>query len=229
MANLFTSLPLLQKLFPNPLEPLLPSLPLLQKLFPNPLEPLLPAASLKNKGEMTLAQRKQHTEKAGSEWFSTGELDLMLSIFACDGRYEDAVFILPVSVSNILKDGVFAHAQYKALLKLEKDNASMDKKEREDMIVEMFGANLEKIQKLQEQQQNYVLNKIIDQNPGLLSRKVLVFPHNKEQMHWSVTFVFNAGFVCEKLDNSDNSIPSLQPCFFSVLQFRARWDTQCSS
>ena len=61
------------------------SLPLLRKLFPNPLEPLLPAALLKNKGEMSLAQRKQHTEKAGTEWFSTGELVLMLYILACDG------------------------------------------------------------------------------------------------------------------------------------------------
>jgi len=56
-----------------------------KKLLPNPLEPLLPAASLKDKGEMTLAQRKQHTEKAGTEWFSTGELVLMLYILACDG------------------------------------------------------------------------------------------------------------------------------------------------
>jgi hypothetical protein len=184
------------------------------------LEPLLPAALLKNIGEMSLAQRKQHPpEKAGTEWFLTGELDLMLSILVCDGRYEDAAFILPVSFSNILKDGVFAHARYKALLKLERDNASMDEKEREDMILEMLGANSEKIQKLQEQQQNYVLNKIIDQNPGFLSKKVLVFPHNKDQMHWSVTFVFNAGFVREKLDDSDNSIPSLQSCFFRYCSF----------
>ncbi len=78
----------------------------------------------------------------------------MLSILACDGWYEEAAFILPVSFSNILKDGVCAHAQYKALLKLEKVNASMDKKERQDLIVEMLGANLKEIQKLQEQQQN---------------------------------------------------------------------------
>jgi hypothetical protein len=190
------------------------SLPLLRKLFPNPLEPLLPAASLKDKGEMTLAQRKQHTEMAGTKWFLRGELDLMISILACDGRYEDAAFILPVSSSNILKDGVRAHARYKALLKLEKDYASMDKKEHEDLIVEMLGAKSKEIQKLQEQQQNYALNRIIDQNPGLFSNKVLVFPHNKGQMLWSVTFVFNAGFVSEKLDDSNNSIPSLQPCYF---------------
>jgi hypothetical protein len=70
-------------------------LPLLQKLFPNPLEPLLPAASLKNKGEMSLAQRKQHTEKAGTEWFSTGELDLMLSILASDVQEDSFSSSLP--------------------------------------------------------------------------------------------------------------------------------------
>ncbi len=61
----------------------------------------------------------------------------MLSILACDGRYKDAAFILPVSFSNILKDGVCPHAWYKELLKLEKDYVSMDKKEREDLTVEM--------------------------------------------------------------------------------------------
>jgi hypothetical protein len=37
---------------------------------------------------------------------------------------------------------------------LEKDNASMDKKKREDLIVEMFGANSKEIQHLEEQQQS---------------------------------------------------------------------------
>jgi hypothetical protein len=60
------------------------------------------------------------------------------------------------------QDGVRAHARYKELLKLEKDYVSMDKKESEDLTVEMLGANLKEIQKLQEQQQNYVLNRIID-------------------------------------------------------------------
>ena len=140
---------------------------------------------------------------------------MILSLLACAGRYKDAALILPVSFRNILKDGVCAHARYKALLKLGKDDALTDKKKLEDLIVEMLGANSKEIQKLEEQQQNYyILNRIIDQNPGLLLKKVLVFPHNEGRMHWRVTFAFNAGFVCEVLDNSDNSIPSLQPCHF---------------
>jgi hypothetical protein len=59
---------------------------------------------------MSLARRKAHTKMAGTKWFLTGELDLMLSILACDERYEDAAFILPVSFGNITKDGVCAHA-----------------------------------------------------------------------------------------------------------------------
>ncbi len=83
MANLFTLLPLLQK------------------LFPNPLEPLLPAASLKNKGKKSLAQRKQHTEKAGTEWFSTGELDLMLSILASDVQEDSFSSLLPCDLGPL--------------------------------------------------------------------------------------------------------------------------------
>jgi hypothetical protein len=79
------------------------SLPLMQKLFPGPLDPLLPADSAKLKGEMTLACRKQHSKDKGTKRLSTGEVNLMLSILLCDGRYEDAAFILPVHSGNSLK------------------------------------------------------------------------------------------------------------------------------
>ncbi len=102
------------------------SLPLMQKLFHEPSDPLLPADSLKLKGEMTLARRKQHSKVKVTKWLSTGEVNLMLSILLCDGRYEDAAFILPVYSSNTFKLGFAAHACYKALLQLEKDNASLD-------------------------------------------------------------------------------------------------------
>ncbi len=89
------------------------------------------------------------------------------------------------------------------------------KKEREDIIVEMLGANSEKIQKLQEQQHNYVLNKIIDQNPGLLSKKVgISTQHRTNALECYVCL--RLGFVLEKLDDSDNSNPSLKPCFFGT-------------
>ena len=72
----------------------------MRKLFPGSLDPLLPADLLKRKGEITLARRKQHSKDKGTKWLSTGEVNLMLSILLCDGRYEDAALILPVYSGN---------------------------------------------------------------------------------------------------------------------------------
>jgi hypothetical protein len=69
------------------------------------LDPLLPADSLKLKGEMALACRKQHSKDKGTKWLSTGEVHLMILILLCDGRYEDAAFTLPVHSGNTLKLG----------------------------------------------------------------------------------------------------------------------------
>ena len=190
------------------------SLPLLRKLFPLPLEPLLPADSLHLTGEMLLSHRIKHTEMQGFEWFETGEIDLMLSILLCDGRYEDAAFILPVKFSTTLKIGCRAHEQYKAMLQLEKDNASMDEKEREALIKQLLGKESNEIRDFQERQQNIVLNEIIDRYPGLLSKKVLVFPQNETGDHWSVVFVFNPGYIREHVDDGEELQHPLQPCFF---------------
>ncbi|KAI2499609.1 hypothetical protein MHU86_14904 [Fragilaria crotonensis] len=151
------------------------SLPLLRKLLPGPLDPLLPANSLFLKGEMTLVRRKQHSESEGTQWFSSGEINLMLSILTCDGRYEDATFILSVYFGSVLKKGFAAHASYKALLQLEKDNASMDEKELEALVQKILGTGSKQIKRTQQVQQDFVVHEIIERNPGLLSKQVLVF------------------------------------------------------
>ena len=42
---------------------------------------------------------------------------------------------------------------------------------------------------------NVLLVLVCHRNPGMLAQKMLVFPVNEGRMHWSVTFVFNAGFI----------------------------------
>jgi hypothetical protein len=54
---------------------------------------------------MTLKRREEHTKSDGTKWISTGELDLMLSILLCNGRYEDAAFILPTKSGHALQLG----------------------------------------------------------------------------------------------------------------------------
>ncbi|KAI2501078.1 hypothetical protein MHU86_13369 [Fragilaria crotonensis] len=190
------------------------SLPLLRKLLPGPLEPLLPANSLFLKGEMTLVRRKQHSESEGTQWFSSGEINLMLSILTCDGRYEDATFILSVYFGSVLKKGFAAHASYKALLQLEKDNASMDEKELEALVQKILGTGSKQIKRTQQVQQDFVVHEIIERNPGLLSKQVLVFPQNEDGEHWSVTFVFNPGYIRDNVGDIENADNSPKPFFF---------------
>ena len=194
---------------------LLASLPLLRQLLPLPFEQLLPAGALTLKGKMTLKRREEHTKSDGTKWISTGELDLMLSILLCDGRYEDAAFILPTKSGHALQLGFEALKMLKAMLQLKADNASLDETDLEKLIKKTLLLDSNTIKKNQQMNQNYVLENIIDRNPGLLSKKVLVFPHNEGKEHWSVTFVFNAGSIRENLEvENESKEPSLQPCFF---------------
>ena len=63
-------------------------------------------------------------------------------------------------------------------------------------------------------QQDIVVNNIIEKNPGLLSKKVLVFPQNKDGEHWSVTFVFNPSFIRDDVETVVETDISSKPCFF---------------
>jgi hypothetical protein len=196
-------------------DSLFTSLPLLRQLLPLPFEQLLPAGALELKGEMSLQQREEHTKSEETKWLSTGELDLMLSILLCDGRYEDATYILPTSDGQALRLGFEALKTLKPMLQLTADNESvLDKANLEKLIKDTLRIDSTTIKKNQQMTQNYVLEHIIDRNPGLLSKKVLVFPQNEWEEHWSVTFVFNAGSIRAEFEAQDESKPSLQPCFF---------------
>ncbi len=149
--------------------------------------------------------------KAFIEMSSIPRLQCFLS---CDGRYEDAAFILPLIDSNTLRDGFSAHARLRSLLEFQKENEFMDEEQRDAMIFNLLNADAKTVHSKQQQQQHYVVNHIIDRNPGLLSKKVLIFPQNERDGHWNVTFVFNPGYICENVNESDVPYHSLQPCFF---------------
>jgi hypothetical protein len=55
---------------------------------------------------MTLQQQEELTKSEGTKWLSNGELNLMLSIFLCNGRYEDAAYILPTTDGQALRLGI---------------------------------------------------------------------------------------------------------------------------
>jgi hypothetical protein len=66
----------------------------------------------------------------------------------------------------------------------------------------------------QQVQQDFVVNDIIEKNPVLLSKKVLVFPQNGDGEHWSATFVFNPSFIRDHVETVEETDISSKPCFF---------------
>ena len=58
------------------------------------------------------------------------------------------------------------------------------------------------------------MNHIIEKNPGLLSKKVLVFNQNEDADHLRVTFVFSPGFIRDNVKDTGDPSNSPIPCFF---------------
>jgi hypothetical protein len=106
-------------------DSLFASLPLLRQLLPLPMEQLLPAGALKLKVEMSLQQQEEHSKSEGTKWLSSGELDLMPSILLCNGRYEDAAYLLPIKAGQAMRLGFEAHKTLKAMVELKADNESI--------------------------------------------------------------------------------------------------------
>jgi alpha-N-acetylglucosamine transferase len=128
----------------------------------------------------------------------------MLSILLCNGRNEVAAYILPTTDGYALRLGFEALKSLKAMLQLKADNESvLDEAKLEKLIKDTLRLDSATIKNNQQMNQNYVLEHIIDRNPGFLSKKVLVFPQNEWDQHWSVKF-----------ETEDESKPS---CFATLL------------
>jgi hypothetical protein len=69
-----------------------------------------------------------------------------------------------------------------------------------------------------------LLVKVVSRNPGLLERRIIVFPFCEGGgFHWSATFVFNADSIFESKEQSNslsNTGTVLRPCFFRYCSLR---------
>jgi hypothetical protein len=60
-------------------------------------------------GETLSSIRIQHTAKT---YMGTGEIEMMLALLLNDGRYDDAVFVVPLSYRECIFVAAKAHAEY---------------------------------------------------------------------------------------------------------------------
>ena len=110
-------------------------------LLPHPLqEPLCPPDAFCVGGEMLTIRRIQHSEKNGTDYFTLGELDMMLAVIMADGRYNDHVTIIPCTYTMNVSLACRAYSDYVnarlqlQLLKTERANLRASKGNLNDFI-----------------------------------------------------------------------------------------------
>ena len=75
---------------------------MLEILLPGPLSPLLPPGSTHLHGEILMGNRKKRGRIKGTAWMNTGKLEMMTALLMRDGRYDDAVAIVPFALVNAI-------------------------------------------------------------------------------------------------------------------------------
>ena len=90
----------------------------------------------------------------------------------------------------------------------------------DQLLVTKYGNTEAQIRDDYLQKLNYLLENIVDRFPGILHRKMIVFPINQNNVHWVATFVFHASSLIdnseEKSENLTSKVGSKAPraCFF---------------
>ena len=88
------------------------------------------------------------------------------------------------------------------------------------LLVTKYGRTEAQIHDDYLQKLNYLLQNIVDRFPGILHRKMIVFPINQNNAHWVATFVFHASslidIIEENVENLTSKVDSKAPraCFF---------------
>jgi hypothetical protein len=80
-----------------------------------------------------MENRKNHGRMKGIAWMSTGKLEMMTALLMCDGRYDDAVAIVPFSQVNAIGKAFEAHKKA-ALVQQFKDSYLEDRTRQFDPL-----------------------------------------------------------------------------------------------
>ena len=195
MRNLFYELQMLQDLLPGPYNSV-------------PLGAMTMTAM--GTGEMLVERRLTHTTNSKVSWMASAEVDLMFAILCFDLRYQDVCCIMPAWACDSIAKTFYTYQRYQRALRLWSQEA--DKAKIEKAIIDRFGASLEQLTVRYGEMRQQLFELVIDPNAGMLERRLIVFPCNENQSHWSATFVFNASFI--KMSANAEDIPNgLRPCF----------------
>ena len=111
---------------------------LLKHLLPPPMMNQIPPGSLCVRGEMLSASNRiQHTS---TTYKGTGEIEMMLALLLNDGRYDDAVSVVPLSYLEAVSLAANAHTDYEdAIFALDSCRRKKRLKLRSTVVESKFG------------------------------------------------------------------------------------------
>ncbi|KAI2512121.1 hypothetical protein MHU86_2208 [Fragilaria crotonensis] len=211
------------------IEKLLKGLPRIQELLPPTYANPVPATSLPVKGHISILRRIIHSHSEGTTWMSSSEMDLMVATLMLDGRYEDSAFVVPFSICEGISIAFGSYVRYKKLLtqaatlQAMLDDGTRSLEDVDVVVRENLGREVADALSEYNNHMSNLLVKVVSRNPGLLQRRIIVFPFREGRDHWSATFVFNADSIFESKEQSDSSSNTgtvLRPCFFRYCSLR---------
>jgi hypothetical protein len=80
------------------------------------------------------------------------------------------------------------------------DNKQMPSEELDETIEKRFKASRQTILAEYLKHTKHLLKRVIVPNLGMLEKKILVFPFNVADTHWTSTFVLNASYIQHKIN-----------------------------
>ena len=141
---------------------------------------------------------------SGMKWMSSGELHLMSAIVLFDGQFHDLCFVMPSCLCDSIAIAFAKFVEYQRFLKMVKlgKTKDLDPMKLAKAIMDRFHASVATLVQDHCKLKNNLVQLVIHPNPGILARRVLVFPCNENPSHWSATFVFIAAFHKSETDTT---------------------------
>ena len=201
----------------------------LNNLIPPPFGDLLLPHELQGGGEIGSQARLDHSKSGGKTWMATGELQMMTALLMRDGRYDTSVAIMSFTDMQLIQGCFELLLSHLSAKKFEKDLMDAEEAEYAEcsaLVKEKYGFSKEELYLKYEHQMNHVVKNVLLFYPGLLKKRLIVFPTNLRNNHWGATFVFNAGDIVEA---AKDNVSSLRTCFFRYCSLHPSGTTKIPS
>ncbi|KAI2497453.1 hypothetical protein MHU86_17057 [Fragilaria crotonensis] len=168
------------------LEEAFTGLDYLNNLLPPPFGDLVLPDQLRGFGEMGSQERLDHSKSGGKTWMATRELQMMTSLLMRDGRYHTSVAILSFDDMQVIQRLLWTSSTSSICKEVQRlDGSQWSRSCRMSCPCEKrYGSSKEELYQKYDDQMNRVVKEVLLFYPGLLQKRLIVFPLNLSGDHW---------------------------------------------